>query len=147
MTAKLNTAPPPPFARKVPHKISQLGFERVDDYAWMKDENWQAMMADTSKLDKDIRAHLEAENNYSKEVMAGLSELTETLFGELKGRLKPDAATVPTPDHIFAYNHRYRVGDQHGLYERMAIDPVSNCLLYTSPSPRDRTRSRMPSSA
>ena len=24
---------------------------------------------------------------------------------------------------------------------------VCNCLLYTSPSPRDRTRSRMPSSA
>ena len=29
------------------------------------------------------------------------------------------------------------------------IDPgrISDCLLYTSPSPRDRTRSRMPSSA
>ena len=27
------------------------------------------------------------------------------------------------------------------------IDPDSPCLLYTSPSPRDRTRSRMPSSA
>ena len=26
-------------------------------------------------------------------------------------------------------------------------DPASLCLLYTSPSPRDRTRSRMPSSA
>ena len=26
-------------------------------------------------------------------------------------------------------------------------DLVTNCLLYTSPSPRDRTRSRMPSSA
>ena len=25
--------------------------------------------------------------------------------------------------------------------------PPKNCLLYTSPSPRDRTRSRMPSSA
>ena len=25
--------------------------------------------------------------------------------------------------------------------------PISTCLLYTSPSPRDRTRSRMPSSA
>ena len=24
---------------------------------------------------------------------------------------------------------------------------IKNCLLYTSPSPRDRTRSRMPSSA
>ena len=27
------------------------------------------------------------------------------------------------------------------------IDEVRSCLLYTSPSPRDRTRSRMPSSA
>ena len=27
------------------------------------------------------------------------------------------------------------------------IDEVLICLLYTSPSPRDRTRSRMPSSA
>ena len=27
------------------------------------------------------------------------------------------------------------------------IDICTNCLLYTSPSPRDRTRSRMPSSA
>ena len=28
-----------------------------------------------------------------------------------------------------------------------AGEPVGVCLLYTSPSPRDRTRSRMPSSA
>ena len=27
------------------------------------------------------------------------------------------------------------------------LDPLLPCLLYTSPSPRDRTRSRMPSSA
>ena len=27
------------------------------------------------------------------------------------------------------------------------IKPIKTCLLYTSPSPRDRTRSRMPSSA
>ena len=35
--------------------------------------------------------------------------------------------------------------------ERAEIEPVVGlyhaCLLYTSPSPRDRTRSRMPSSA
>ena len=31
---------------------------------------------------------------------------------------------------------------------RFDVDPtVETCLLYTSPSPRDRTRSRMPSSA
>ena len=33
------------------------------------------------------------------------------------------------------------------LKPRMTADIVTDCLLYTSPSPRDRTRSRMPSSA
>ena len=33
------------------------------------------------------------------------------------------------------------------LYRAVGIDGASSCLLYTSPSPRDRTRSRMPSSA
>ena len=31
--------------------------------------------------------------------------------------------------------------------EQKKADEIKNCLLYTSPSPRDRTRSRMPSSA
>ena len=31
--------------------------------------------------------------------------------------------------------------------ERKNLEDLSTCLLYTSPSPRDRTRSRMPSSA
>ena len=44
----------------------------------------------------------------------------------------------------------------HGVYAMSVIvsvvaentfEVVSICLLYTSPSPRDRTRSRMPSSA
>ena len=30
---------------------------------------------------------------------------------------------------------------------RILLDKIVSCLLYTSPSPRDRTRSRMPSSA
>jgi len=33
-----------------------------------------------------------------------------------------------------------------GLYDKFD-DPTQPCLLYTSPSPRDRTRARMPSSA
>ena len=33
------------------------------------------------------------------------------------------------------------------LIKGIPCDVCGNCLLYTSPSPRDRTRSRMPSSA
>ena len=34
-----------------------------------------------------------------------------------------------------------------GILIGMLLPAVNSCLLYTSPSPRDRTRSRMPSSA
>ena len=37
--------------------------------------------------------------------------------------------------------------DYHSLVEKIDVRKDIDCLLYTSPSPRDRTRSRMPSSA
>ena len=37
--------------------------------------------------------------------------------------------------------------DGFRLLDHTYSDVISTCLLYTSPSPRDRTRSRMPSSA
>ena len=33
------------------------------------------------------------------------------------------------------------------MLQTIGVDSIWTCLLYTSPSPRDRTRSRMPSSA
>ena len=39
------------------------------------------------------------------------------------------------------------VNVQYNLLDFFKIDKLYSCLLYTSPSPRDRTRSRMPSSA
>jgi len=125
MTTKLNTSPTPPIARKIQAKTTQLGFTRTDDYAWMKDENWQAVMADASKLNPDIRKHLDAENAYTEAVTQDLSALKETIFEEMKGRLKADASSVPSPDRDWAYNHRYRTGDQHGLYERAPINTVT----------------------
>jgi len=129
MSAKLKTNITPPIAPKKPVKITQLGITRSDDYGWMKDDNWQAMMADTSKLDTNIRAHLELENAYSAEVMSGLAPLKEAIFEEMKGRLKSDASGVPAPDGDYAYNHRYRTGDQHGLYERVAIEAKTKTPL------------------
>ena len=129
MTAQLKIDITAPFAPKRPKETLQLGITRNDDYGWMKDENWQAMMADTYKLDSDIRKHLELENAYSAEVMSGLTPLKDTIFEEMKGRLKSDASGVPSPDRSFAYNHRYRTGDQHGLYERIVIDPKTKAPI------------------
>ena len=38
-------------------------------------------------------------------------------------------------------------GKQAEHFKNDVAKLISSCLLYTSPSPRDRTRSRMPSSA
>lgn len=122
MTATLKTNITPPIAPKRPVESMQLGIKRTDNYAWMKDDNWQAMMTDPSTLKADIRAHLETENTYSAAIMEGLTPLKDAIFEEMKGRLKSDESGVPSPDGGFAYNHRYRNGDQHGLYERVAID-------------------------
>ena len=40
--------------------------------------------------------------------------------------------------------HKAKKGDGMSTFKKILI---TSCLLYTSPSPRDRTRSRMPSSA
>ena len=39
------------------------------------------------------------------------------------------------------------VGYESNRLKSSRVEQTSGCLLYTSPSPRDRTRSRMPSSA
>ena len=51
-----------------------------------------------------------------------------------------DIPSLMEPDSGAKSNEGFRDG-------RMYTDAQRSCLLYTSPSPRDRTRSRMPSSA
>ena len=43
--------------------------------------------------------------------------------------------------------HRYLQQQMFKVFLGFMTQLAYNCLLYTSPSPRDRTRSRMPSSA
>ena len=99
----MTAVPVPPVAEKKPHRIEQLGRVRVDNYAWMKDENWQKVMRDPSAIRADIRAHLEAENAYTKAMLASTEALQKTLFEEMKGRIKEDDSSLPQPDGPFDY--------------------------------------------
>ncbi|HWE46660.1 MAG TPA: S9 family peptidase [Caulobacteraceae bacterium] len=110
--------PYPPVAPKHPHRIEQLGRVRVDDYAWMKDENWQQVMRDPKVLRADIRAHLEAENAYTEAMLAGTKDLQAKIFEEMKGRIKEDDASVPQPDGPWDYYSRYAIGAQHPILAR-----------------------------
>ena len=41
----------------------------------------------------------------------------------------------------------FRAANRKPLADQSTMKPIYGCLLYTSPSPRDRQKSRMPSSA
>jgi oligopeptidase B len=112
------TAPKPPAARKLPKRIEQLGRVRVDDYAWLKDEDWRQVLRDPAALRADVREHLEAENAYTKAMLASTEPLQATLFEEMKGRIKQDDASPPAPDGAWDYYSRYEIGAQHGIHAR-----------------------------
>jgi protease II len=82
----------------------------------MRDDNWQAMFKDPSLLDPAIRVHLEAENFYQQAAMADTEELRKTLFAEMRGRIKEDDSSVPSPDGAWLYGVRYVTGGEQPKY-------------------------------
>ena len=66
-------------------------------------------------------------------------------FKSLKWKNFLSTGNLFTEINLNTHNTTLVVGE-NGAGKSTMLDALS-CLLYTSPSPRDRTRSRMPSSA
>ena len=112
------TRPQAPVAKKIPVTIEQLGRVRTDDYQWMKDDNWQAVLRDPTLIKAEVKEHLTAENAYREAMMAATLPLQATMFEEMKGRIKEDDSSVPAPDGPWEYFIEYQTGDQHPRYMR-----------------------------
>ncbi|MGE5766160.1 MAG: S9 family peptidase, partial [Bacteroidota bacterium] len=121
-TAKTETRPygleAPPRAPRKPLHRTLHGITREDPYAWLRADNWREVMRDPTALDPEIRAYLEAENAYLEAALAPVKALRRTLFEEMKGRIKEDDSSVPSPDGPFAYYQRYETGGQHPVFCR-----------------------------
>ncbi|MDO9608183.1 MAG: S9 family peptidase [Brevundimonas sp.] len=98
--------------------MEQLGRVRVDDYQWMKDDNWQGVLRDPTLIKADVKEHLEAENAYREAMMASTLPLQAAMFEEMKGRIKEADSSVPSPDGPWEYFVEYRTGEQHPRYMR-----------------------------
>ena len=112
-----------PRAEQRPVTIEQVGFTRVDEYQWIKDDNWQQVMREPEVLDSDVRELLDAENAYLDNVMAPTEALQERIFQEIRGRIKEDDSSVPERDGDFAYYTRYREGGQYPVFARCPVNP------------------------
>ncbi len=99
--------PQPPVATVKPTELTAHDHVRTDDYFWLRDRD-----------DPEVIAYLTAENDYFNAAMAPLADLQETLFEEIKGRIKQDDASVPYRLGDHQYFYRYEEGKQYPIYAR-----------------------------
>ncbi len=110
---------PAPVAEKRPVSDTRHGIQRIDDYAWLRADNWQQVFQDPSVLDLEIRTYLEAENAYQDAAMADTKALQKTLFDEMKGRIKEEDASIPSPDGPYAYGTSFVTGGEQPRFFRV----------------------------
>lgn len=119
-----------PGAEKRPHEVTQHGETRVDAYHWLRDDNWQKVLKDPKVLREDVRQHLEAENAYHEKMMADVSGLRDRLYEEMRGRIKEDDSSVPSPDGPYAYYVRFREGGEYPVFARKPADGGEETVLF-----------------
>jgi oligopeptidase B len=111
---------PYPTAPKRPHEITQHGYTRIDNYYWMRDRS-----------DPEVLKYLHAENDYLEEIMGPTKSLQETLYSEMKRRIKETDTTVPEKRGDYFYYSRTEKGKQYPIYcrKRGSLDSTEEILL------------------
>ena len=134
MSVQILTNPPTlsaaePRAPKRASSTTWHGATLSDEFAWLRAPNWQAVMRDPSVLDPEIRAYLDAENAHADAAMRETEPLQAKLLAEMKGRIKEDDSSVPTPDGPFSYFTHYAEGGQQPQICREPRDGGATQLL------------------
>jgi len=94
-----------PVAKKIPEKLEKHGDVRVDDYYWMKERE-----------NPEVIAYLEAENAYYNALTAHTRAFQDSLFHEMKSRIKEDDSSVPYKKNGYWYISRYETGKEYPIY-------------------------------
>ena len=102
----------PPVAARIAHTATHHGIVRDDPYDWLRDPGYPTV------TDPAVLAHLAAENAYFEAWLEPHAPLVETLFAELKGRVKDDDAGVPVRDGEWDYWWRFEPGGQYRVWLR-----------------------------
>ncbi|MFK7843457.1 MAG: S9 family peptidase [Sphingorhabdus sp.] len=120
MTEKLTR---PPLADQRSHSYERHGYVVNDPWHWLKDPRYPVVE------DEDILAYLKAENQWFEQNMADRKPLTETLFQEMKARIKEDDSSVPQKDGDWIYWSRFEEGMQYRQHWRKAATGGEDQLM------------------
>lgn len=97
----------PPDLEQRPVELTKHGDTRIDPYYWVRERE-----------NPDMLDYLEAENEYLRAMMEHTEPLQETLFEEMKGRIKQDDASVPVELDGYFYYVRYEEGKEYAIHAR-----------------------------
>ncbi|HUC40728.1 MAG TPA: hypothetical protein VMR92_07815, partial [Gemmatimonadales bacterium] len=97
----------PPVAAVRPHRFEEHGNVRTDPYYWLKERS-----------NPEVISYLEAENTYTKAVMAHTEALQDRLYEEMKGRVLQNDQSVPFREGNYFYYTRLVEGKNYPIYAR-----------------------------
>lgn len=110
------TAPTsPPKAEKRDYSYSRHGITIEDPYFWLKDQSYPVVD------DKDVLDYVKAENAWFEAQMEAQKPLVETLFEEMKGRIKEDDSSVPQKDGDYLYWSKFDEGQEYRKHYRRPV--------------------------
>ena len=95
-----------PSAKKIEKQLIKHNDVRIDDY-WLNERE-----------NPEVIAFLEQENAYYEAMTAHTKELKDSLFTEMKSRIKEDDSSVPYKFNGYWYATRYEVGKEYPIFTR-----------------------------
>jgi oligopeptidase B len=94
----------PPQAPEKPHEITEAGHARMDPFFWLRD-----------KADSDVLKYLKAENHYAESALKHTEKLQDTIYHEMRARIKEDDVSVPQKIGDYYYYARTETGKQYAV--------------------------------
>lgn len=99
--------PEAPRAKKIPKELVAHNDVRLDPYYWLNERE-----------NPEVISYLEKENEYYAAMTAHTKDFQQSLFEEMKGRIKEDDSSVPYKENGYWYLTRYETGKEYPIYAR-----------------------------
>lgn len=96
-----------PKAKEIPKTLKKHKETRIDNYFWLNDRE-----------NPEVIDYLNKENEYYQKMTAHTKDFQESLYEEMKGRIKEDDSSVPYFYNGYYYITRFETGQDYPIFSR-----------------------------